>query len=117
MSLLGRGPPPAHSPDSLPEALKPLNHQLNNWFNELDSITRVRLLTFVRPSVSSCVGDGGDTHEMVCRILVTSQDFRPGVAIATHDWGTAVPHRFTQTSAGGDKPVKDGMERKMDSRD
>lgn len=54
--------------------------------------------------VDAAVGDGGDAHEVVLRVLVTAQDLRPGVTVAAHDGGTAVPHRLTQTPAGRDKP-------------
>lgn len=41
---------------------------------------------------------------MICRELVAVQDFRPWVAIASHDWSTAVPNSFTEAAAGVDEP-------------
>ncbi len=59
-----------------------------------------QFLTSAPPCGNSAVGYGGDTHEVVCRILVTAQNFWPRVAITTHDWRTAVPYRFAQAPAG-----------------
>lgn len=70
-----------------------------------------QFLTSTPPCVNSAVGDRGDTHEMVCRILVTAQNIWPRVAITTHYWRTAVPYRFAQTPAGWYKPDKEKMER------
>lgn len=70
-----------------------------------------QFLTSTPSCVNSAVGDGRDTHEMVCRILVTAQNFWPGVAITAHDWCTAVSNRFTQTPAGWYKPDKEEMEK------
>ena len=74
-----------------------------------------QLLTSSPPCVNSAVGDGGDTHEVVCRILVTAQYFWPGVAITTHDWCTAVSYRFAQTFTRRYKPDKEKMERRTSS--
>lgn len=51
------------------------------------------------------LGHWGKTHVVLSRETITVQFFRPGVAMASQDWGTAVPHSQTQTSARLDKPL------------
>lgn len=50
------------------------------------------VLTSLSICVDCGVSNGGDADEMLRGILVTAQDFRPGVAVAAHYWCAAVPH-------------------------
>lgn len=65
-----------------------------------------KFVTSLPSCLSSAVGDRGDAHEMIWGILITTQDFWPGIPIATHDRRTAFSNRFAQTPAGWYKPKK-----------
>lgn len=69
-------------------------------------------------SIASVVGlcHRGDAHEVVEGELVAVQDPGPGVAIAAHDGGTAVPHALTQAAARGDHPDVCGIGNKEDKQ-